>query len=124
MAALPASLRNVYLDPISVKLAAVLVAAGAALILICLICALLQAGRKDNRKEKYAGVVIRKIPVEILLIIDIVLWIILAGICAVFGNRDLFETTVILYIVFAGGAMVLFVCELLTFVANANPAIS
>ena len=62
--------------------------------------------------------IIRKIPVEILLIIDIVLWIILAGICAVFGNRDLFETTVILYIVFAGGAMVLFVCELLTFVAK------
>ena len=107
-----------YIGSNSVKIAAVLVAAGAALILICLICALLQAGRKDNRKEKYAGVVIRKIPVEILLIIDIVLWIILAGICAVFGNRDLFETTVILYIVFAGGAMVLFVCELLTFVAK------
>lgn len=107
-----------YIGSNSVKIAAVLVVAGAALILICLICALLQAGRKDNRKEKYAGVVIRKIPVEILLIIDIVLWIILAGICAVFGNRDLFETTVILYIVFAGGAMVLFVCELLTFVAK------
>ena len=40
-----------YIGSNSVKIAAVLVAAGAALILICLICALLQAGRKDNRKE-------------------------------------------------------------------------
>lgn len=107
-----------YIGSNSVKIAAVLVAAGAALVLICLICALLQAGRKDNRKEKYAGVVIRKIPVEILLIIDIVLWVILTGVCVVFGNRDLFETTVILYVVFAGGATALFVCELLTFVAK------
>ena len=107
-----------YIGSNSVKIAVILVAAGAVLALICLICALLQAGRKDNRKEKYAGVVIRKIPVEILLIIDIVLWVILAGICAVFGNRDLFETTVILYVVFAGGGIALFVCELLTFVTK------
>lgn len=60
----------------------ILIIGGAIAAIVFFIIAIIQAGRRDETKNRYASAFARNIPIEILLAVDIVSWIIYAVVAA------------------------------------------
>ena len=91
--------------------ALVLIIAGIAGVIVFFIISIVQAGRKGPGKERYASAFARCIPIEILITIDIVCWVIWASVVAAVSS-GLYPGT---YTAASAGMLVYFMAVVLSF---------
>ena len=89
--------------------------------IVCFVISIIQAGRRDNTKTRYASLFAREMPIEVLLVIDIILWVIIGVIFGGIGSTyyPLFSTWQIVFLTIAALCFVgLFLWQLLTVICK------